>query len=147
MIEDDAYILRPFYMRQLRPYIGSHIIKILIGQRRAGKSFMLYQLIDELRREQPQANIVYINTELAEFRALRDEAGLYEYVRLHTGGPGPHYVFIDEIQEIDRFELALRSLFAENRCDLCCTGAMPICFRGNWPPTWQGAMCSSPCTP
>jgi predicted AAA+ superfamily ATPase len=110
-------------VRQIRPYIGSHIIKILTGQRRAGKSFMLYQLIDELRREQPQANIVYINTEFAEFRALRDEAGLYGYIKSHIDGPGPHYVFIDEIQEIDRFELALRSLFAEGRCDLYCTGS------------------------
>ncbi|MDR0731413.1 MAG: ATP-binding protein [Treponema sp.] len=123
MIEVDPYIPRPFYVRQLRPYIGSHIIKILTGQRRAGKSFMLYQLIDELRREQPQANIIYINTELAEFRPLHDEAGLYAYIKPRIDGSGPHYVFIDEIQEINRFELALRSLFAEGRCDLYCTGS------------------------
>jgi hypothetical protein len=36
-------------------------------------------------------------------------------------------VFIDEIQEIDRFELALRSLFAEGRYDLYCTGSNVHC--------------------
>jgi predicted AAA+ superfamily ATPase len=123
VIDVDPYIPRPSYVRRIRPYIGSHVIKILTGQRRAGKSFMLYQLIDELRREQPRANIVYINTELAEFRTLHDDAGLYAYIDSRIGGPGPHYVFIDEIQEIKRFELALRSLFAEGRCDLYCTGS------------------------
>jgi predicted AAA+ superfamily ATPase len=61
--------------------------------------------------------------ELAEFRSLRDEASLYGHIKSRISGPGPHYVFIDEIQEIDHFELALRSLFAEGRCDLYCTGS------------------------
>jgi predicted AAA+ superfamily ATPase len=46
MVEANVpYIPRDSYIRRMRPYIDSHIIKALTGQRRVGKSYILYQLI------------------------------------------------------------------------------------------------------
>jgi predicted AAA+ superfamily ATPase len=42
------YIKRDLYLSRLKPYIGKNIIKTLIGQRRVGKSFLLFQIMDEI---------------------------------------------------------------------------------------------------
>ncbi|MDR3201277.1 MAG: ATP-binding protein [Spirochaetales bacterium] len=127
-----SYISRDLYTKKLRPFIGSHIIKVLVGQRRAGKSFILYQLIDEVLKTDPKANIIYINTELAEFKHIKTDKDLYDCVaaqlkKRRTG----NYAFIDEIQEVAFFEQAVKSLFAEGRCDIYCTGSNAHLLSGD----------------
>jgi predicted AAA+ superfamily ATPase len=132
MIETNVhYISRDSYIRHLRPYIGSHIIKVLTGQRRAGKSYILYQLIDEIQKADPGANVVYVNTEFAEYRHIRTDADLYEFVESRFKTGRANYVFIDEIQEIARFEQAVRSLFAEETWDIYCTGSNARLLSGD----------------
>jgi predicted AAA+ superfamily ATPase len=117
---------------------GSHIIKVLTGQRRAGKSYVLYQLMDEIRKSHEEANILYINTEFAEFGQIKTDADLYDFVssRLTTGQK--NFVFIDEIQEIADFEQAVQSLYAEEKCDIYFTGSNAHLFPGTWLPTLPG---------
>jgi len=117
------YISRPLYLEQIRPYIGSRIIKVITGQRRCGKSYILYGLMDEIKREKPKSTILYINTEFAEYRELKKEKDLYDYIKSRLRKGKGNYVFIDEIQEIDGFENALKSLFAEGIADLYITGS------------------------
>jgi predicted AAA+ superfamily ATPase len=132
MIEIDApYIPRDSYIRKISPYIDSHVIKALTGQRRVGKSYILYQLVDELRKTRPGANIVYVNTEFAEFAPLRDYEDLYQFVSSRFKAGCANYVFIDEIQEISRFEQALRSFFAEERWDIYITGSNARLLSGD----------------
>ena len=118
-----SYISRSTYTEKIKPFIGKDIIKILTGQRRVGKSYILYQLMDEIEKEHPNAKIVYINKELKEFEFIKTENELYNYIKSSLSAENPNYVFIDEIQEITEFEKALRSLLAENCCDLFCTGS------------------------
>jgi predicted AAA+ superfamily ATPase len=117
------YIPRPLYVEKIKPYIGSHIIKVLTGQRRTGKSYILYQLVDEIRKGGKDPNIIYINTELAEFKELRTAEELYGFIKTKQKKRKGNYVFIDEIQEVDRFEEAVKSLFAEGAWDIYITGS------------------------
>jgi len=117
------YNNRPSYSARIRPFIGKQIIKVLTGQRRVGKSYLLYQLMDEIRNTDVKANIVYINCELEEFRVLQTHIDLLDYLGGKLQENKSNYLFIDEVQEIDSFQLALRSLLAENRCDIYCTGS------------------------
>ncbi|MEY2904529.1 MAG: hypothetical protein RJA52_545, partial [Bacteroidota bacterium] len=55
------YIERPLYLNKLKPFIGKSLIKVLIGQRRVGKSFLLIQLIDLIKKQSPETQIIYIN--------------------------------------------------------------------------------------
>ena len=55
------YQKRPYYLEKIIPFIGTDLIKVLIGQRRVGKSYILFQLIDEIIAKDKKANIVYIN--------------------------------------------------------------------------------------
>ena len=58
---------RKGYIERIKPFMRKSVAKVLTGQRRVGKSFLLYQLIEEILREEPNANIIYINLEDFEF--------------------------------------------------------------------------------
>lgn len=117
------YIVRPAYTERIKPFIGKQIIKVLTGQRRVGKSYIMFQLMDFIKSENPSANIVYINCELEQFAHLQNNTDLNDYLRDKFPEDKANYLFIDEIQEIESFQLTLRSLFAENKCDIFCTGS------------------------
>jgi len=117
------YIKRPVYTDRIKPFIGKQIIKVLTGQRRVGKSYIMFQLMDFIREENPLANIVYINCELEQFSHIKNSNDLNGYLRDKFPEETVNYLFIDEIQEIDSFQITLRSLFAENKCDIFCTGS------------------------
>ena len=117
------YIKRPLYINRIKPFLGKSIIKILTGQRRVGKSYILLQLIDEIKELHPNANIIYINMELHEFDALRTHQALYTYIDGKLAAEKPNFLLVDEVQEVKSFELCLRSLLAESKCDIICTGS------------------------
>jgi len=120
---ETEYIKRPLYIDRIKPFIGKQIIKVLTGQRRVGKSYLLLQLIDEIKLLHPDANIIYINIELNEFEIIRTHTALYDYVSSKLQDGVPNFLFIDEIQEVNSFEHCLRSLLAESKCDIYCTGS------------------------
>src|SRR5690554_399577 len=114
---------RPLYSNRIKPFIGKGIIKVLTGQRRIGKSYILLQLMKDIKKEDNNANIIYINKELEEFNSIKNDIDLFDYLKdkLLTGKQ--NYLFIDEIQDIINFENVLRSLLAEDKCDIFCTGS------------------------
>ena len=117
------FIPRPLYIDKTEPYIDAPVIKVLTGQRRVGKSYLLFQLMKTIRNRNPEAQLLYINMELREFSMLKDDALLYAYIKEHSLSTQRTYLFIDEIQEIHYFEKAVRSLFAEGTYDIYCTGS------------------------
>ncbi len=115
-------IPRQNYIDKIKPFINKRIIKMLTGQRRVGKSYLLFRLIEELQKE-PDNNIIYINKEDISFTGIKNEQDLFDYVKAHLNTGKMNYVFIDEIQEIDNFPTALRSLLLMENIDLYCTGS------------------------
>lgn len=124
------YIVRPIYTEKIIPFIGKQIIKVLTGQRRIGKSYIMLQLMDHIKEENPSANIIYINRELEQFNHLLSNIELSEYLSDKFKEGNANYLFIDEIQEIESFQLTIRSLFAENKCDIFCTGSNATMLSG-----------------
>ena len=117
------YIKRPVYSSRITPFIDKQIIKVITGQRRVGKSYIMYQIADEILDDNPKANIIFINKELKAFDFIKTEDDLYKYIHQSLQPKVANYVFVDEIQDIEKFEKAFRSLLAENCCDLFCTGS------------------------
>ena len=115
--------LRPTYLERVKPFIGKNIIKVFTGQRRVGKSYLLFQLIRLIREQEPQAGVLYINKEDLAFSTVKTGHDLNDFVLAHKRKSGRTYVFIDEIQEIVHFEEALRSLLLHSDIDLYCTGS------------------------
>jgi hypothetical protein len=116
-------INRIIYTERIIPFVGKGIIKVLTGQRRVGKSCVLIQLINEIKKSDPNANIVFINLEYEEFRLIKNEDDLFLYLKDKFIPEKSNYLFIDEIQDIQGFEHVLRSLQAQNTCDIFVTGS------------------------
>lgn len=117
------YIERPLYLDRIMPYVQKDIMKIMVGQRRVGKSYMLFQLMNRISAMDPQGQQIYINKELHEFAELRRSDDLLDYIAARRRPDRPLYLFIDELQEIEGFEHALRSLAAEGNVDIYGTGS------------------------
>ena len=117
------YIPRNHYLHTIKPYIHTNIIKVIVGQRRVGKSYFLYQVMDEIKKIDKGANIIYINKELYEFDRIEDYHDLKTYVENKSSKKEKNYVFIDEIQEIDQFEKTIRDFGTRANYDTYCTGS------------------------
>lgn len=63
-------IKRPSYLEKIKPFIGKPLIKVLTGQRRVGKSFLLKQLMEEIQLLYPNSNILFLNMEYQEFEPI-----------------------------------------------------------------------------
>ena len=98
-------IKRPHYLNRVVPFMDKSIIKVFIGQRRVGKSYLLFQIIQHILEQDEQAKIIYINKEDLAFSTLKTALDLNEFVKTKKASTGKTYLFIDEIQEIDDFHL------------------------------------------
>ncbi|GAA6258648.1 hypothetical protein F070042J6_45000 [Bacteroides sp. f07] len=84
-----------------------------------------------LREPDPKADIIYINKELFEFDQIKTYVDLINYVSATRKNMDDKcYLFIDEIQDIEDFEKALRHFFAENTYDIYCTGSNATMLSG-----------------
>lgn len=122
---------RTSYLDKVKPFIGKNIIKVFTGQRRVGKSYMLFQLIQYLLEENKNTSILYINKEDLAFSMIKMAEELSAYVLKNKAKGKKTYVFIDEIQEIQNFESALRSLLLDEDLDLYCTGSNANILSGD----------------
>ena len=125
------YIPRELYFNQIEPFIDSGLIKFLTGQRRVGKSFILKQVMDEILKRNPDAHIIYINKEDYQFETIKTHIHLMEYLHSISTNTEKYYLFIDEIQEIKDFEIALRSLLSVNGWDIYCSGSNASLLSGD----------------
>ena len=117
------YIKREGYIDKIQPFIGKDLIKVLTGQRRVGKSYLLLQIIDEIKSLEDSPNIICINMELHDFAGIKNHEDLISFVNLKLASKKKNYVFIDEIQDILHFEKALRHFQASNSAEVFCTGS------------------------
>ena len=121
-------IARPQYIEKLAGLINRGMMLILVGQRRVGKSKVLELFRDWLKANRPGANVVYINKELQEFSDIATAKQLYDYAIARLPEGAENYLLIDEVQDIANYENALRSLHAEDRCQVIATGSNAYIF-------------------
>jgi predicted AAA+ superfamily ATPase len=121
-------ISRPIYLNHIISLLDRGTMIILVGQRRVGKSFMLKQVHEWLSTNVEGANVLYISKELYAFSDITNSDELYNYVNKHLPVHGRNYLLIDEVQDIRDYENALRSLQAEERCQIIATGSNAYIF-------------------
>ncbi len=114
---------RNTYVNRVIPFIGKQLIKAFTGQRRVGKSYLLFQVMEHIQKVDPTAFILYINKEDLQNDFIKTYLDLEKYVLDNKSKNGKTYVFIDEIQDVFEFERALRSLVLDDQLDLYCTGS------------------------
>jgi Predicted ATPase (AAA+ superfamily) len=114
---------RENYLQRLAVWIDKPVIKVIIGQRRVGKSMFMFQIMEHIRQLNPEANCIYINAENEEYQHIRNYENLQEEVNANLKKDKKNYLFIDEIQDISEFERALRNYLSKNQCDIYITGS------------------------
>ena len=104
---------RDYYLDKIRGFYNSNLIKILVGIRRCGKSVILEQIIDELNNNGvDDKHIININFEFIEYEELKDYKKLNTYIKEKIKDKKMYYIFLDEIQNVNRFEDVVNSLRA-----------------------------------
>lgn len=104
---------REIYLSRIRGFYDSDLIKILVGIRRCGKSVILKQIMDEIKENGIKENhIIYINFEFVEFEDLKDYKKLNSYIKERIKDNKKYYIFLDEIQNVEKFEIIINSLRA-----------------------------------
>lgn len=121
-------IERPIYLERIVSRLNRGMMLILVGQRRVGKSYLLRQLRLWLEENCPGCYVLYINKELQSFSHITDAKQLQDYVEEHLPDGEENYLLIDEVQDIEGYEDALRSLHASERCQVVATGSNAYIF-------------------
>ncbi|MCF0223596.1 MAG: ATP-binding protein [Fibrobacter sp.] len=118
-------IIREQYLKKLRKYYDSSLVKVLTGIRRCGKSVLLQQVKEEILREGKTTSdhIIVINFEDLAFAKITNCQKLNAYVLKRITDGDKYYVFLDEIQHVRQFERALASLKAMQNVSLFVTGS------------------------
>lgn len=124
-------IARDQYLEWLLSWKDKHVIKVVSGVRRCGKSklFEIYRnqlLHDGVAPDQ----IIAINFEELEYEDLTSYRALYDYVKSRLAPGKMAYVFLDEIQHVDHYEKAVDSLFAKDNIDVYITGSNAYFMSG-----------------
>ncbi len=123
MEETSDIVIRSYYLDRIRPYIGKGLIKILVGQRRVGKSYILRSVAEEVRRSQPEANFISINLEDFAFSHISNAEELHREISSRLVDGKKNYIFLDEIQEVAGFDRVVRSLILKSDIDIYITGS------------------------
>ena len=113
---------REIYLKKIRPFYNSDLVKILVGIRRCGKSVLLKQIIEELTNVDDE-HIIYINFEYIEYEELLDYKKLNNYIKNKIKDDKLYYLFFDEIQNVLQFEKVVNSLRASSNVSIFITGS------------------------
>lgn len=116
-------INRKDYLEKLISLRGTPDIKVLTGIRRSGKSELLKAYINNLKKDNEDANIIYIDFYDLKFDNLKSYNKLYDYVEERWTENKENVLMIDEVQLCDKFELAINSFHNSKKYDIYITGS------------------------
>lgn len=113
------------YLEKLVAHQHNHLIKVVTGLRRSGKSFLLFKLFYNHLKECGVAedHIVAIDLENRRNKKLRDPDALMKYLDEHMIDSGMYYILLDEIQLVKEFEDVLNSYVKMDNADVFVTGS------------------------
>ena len=118
-------LIREKYLTKIRAFYHTEsLIKIIYGMRRCGKSVILTQIMDEIKKAGiKDENIIYINFESLKYDFIKTAKDLYNYIESLKINQNIYYVFLDEIQKVEDFEKAINSLRITNNYSIFITGS------------------------
>lgn len=119
------FIKRDYYLNEIVPLIDKDIIKVITGIRRCGKSVILSQIVDEVKKMGVnEDNILIMNFDSANFQNISNSRDLNDYVSNFIRNPEEkYYLFFDEIQNVTDWQLSLSSFLVDFNVDIYVTGS------------------------
>lgn len=110
---------RKMYTNKIVEFSGNNLVKVILGQRRVGKSYIMRQVMHALLNggTNPK-NIFYLNKELVDFDAVKNYKDLSKLIDIYKKElriRSKVFVFLDEVQEIEGWEKIVNSLSQDHR--------------------------------
>ena len=124
-------IERTQYLERLIGVQGTPDIKIITGIRRSGKSKLMDSYMDYLKKNDSSANIIFVDFFNIKFEKLKEYHQLHEYVESKYQKGKNNYLFIDEVQLCEKFEIAINSLYTSEKYDIYITGSNAFLLSGD----------------
>lgn len=126
------YIIRSKYINKIEKFVDKPIIKVITGMRRVGKSTILTIIHDEILKDVPVDNKIYINFESLEFFNVCTSSALAKYLKdIINRTEGKLYFFFDEIQIVENWEKIVNGLRVDLNCDIYITGSNSNLISGD----------------
>ena len=119
-------LIRNSYLEKVRPLVGLDVVKVITGMRRSGKSVLMEQIRDEIiLKDDPRTTVFYLNLEEEENAKFLKKGVLHEQVlKVIRKAKGKRVaVFLDEIHEVEDWEITVNSLRAKKNVDVYVTGS------------------------
>ncbi|MCL1918489.1 MAG: ATP-binding protein [Peptococcaceae bacterium] len=127
----NRWVLRPHYLDQLIRFRDKHLIKVVTGIRRCGKSTLFDLYIEHLKKQGvEERQIIRINLEYPEYHELRTYMQLYKFIKEQVQEDCMNYIFIDEVQTVPEFQKAVDGLYVCENCDVYITGSNAYILSG-----------------
>ncbi len=112
------------YLNVLKRFKDKELIKVITGIRRCGKSTLLEMYKDYLLDNGVnEKQIISINLEDLKYNFINDYMSLYNYINDKLITNKKNYVLIDEVQNVEKFQKAIDSLYIKKNVDLYITGS------------------------
>lgn len=117
-------IVREEYLEYIRPFMNINMIKIIVGVRRSGKSYILDMIADELIKNGiKQDHIIYRLYTSIEVNDGYSKKDMYAEIKNKLKDNERYYLLLDEVQEVEEWEQAINSLFETQNVDIYVTGS------------------------
>lgn len=122
MLKKDL-IMREEYLEYIRPFMNINMVKIIVGVRRSGKSYILDMIGDELIKNGiKQDHIIYRLFTSVEVNEGYSKKDMYAEIKDKLKDGERYYLLLDEVQEVEEWEQAINSLFETQNVDIYVTG-------------------------
>ena len=118
-------IKRDYYLQKLIDRKENHLIKIITGIRRCGKSYLLNHIFKNYLLEigVNADHIIMVSLDDDDSESLLDVHNLNTYIKSQIKDDDLHYVLLDEIQLVEGFEYLLNGLLRKENLDVYVTGS------------------------
>lgn len=119
-------LVRSRYIEKIRPFVGLDVVKVITGIRRSGKSVLLQQIQDEIAQNVDLAGVfVRINLEEEENSRFLSKGVVHAHVLniAKKSRDRKVYVFLDEVHDMEDWEITVNSLRAKKNVDVYITGS------------------------
>jgi len=125
------FVIRKNYIEQLEKLRNEHIIKVVTGLRRSGKSTLLEIVAEQIINSGvPEDRVQRYNFEKPIFPKNYTWRDIYNDIISKTDKENMNYIFLDEPQQIPEFERLIDALFVEKFIDLYVTGSNAYFLSG-----------------
>ncbi len=123
---------RENYLKKIRDfYHATDIIKVITGVRRCGKSCLMETIADELKKGGiPEENINYFDLDSKDYNKITKADQLEHLIQGVQGAEGTKYLFIDEVQNVEGFEIVLNGFRGTGEWSIFITGSNAYLLSG-----------------